>query len=842
MPCTLTTGVTAVSALGVYTVLDLTLERGWMCGRLLADLGADVVKIEPPGGDPGRLKGLFADQANPSPEENLSWWFENRGKSSVVLDLEDPAGRDRLLDLVESADVLVESFDTGWLDERSLGVDVLLARNPHLVVTSISAFGRTGPYARWSATDLTVAATTGEMSLTGDADRPPVRLSIPQLFLHAGVEAVVHTLVALWHAQLTGEGQHVDVSAQLAGVKCLMNAQAFHVLEGRELFRLGPYNNAGKAAFRIINPCLDGHAAVLTAAGPIGGPMMRFLMDWADREGVADPFVKDRDYTTLNFADEPIEFYDGVSRTLQALFARHTKAELYQAALDRLLLVAPIHTVADLRADEQLAARGYFVTADQGARGPVAWAGPWARFTATPLVAATRAPHVGEHTADVLARPARRPPAERDPDEAQSGRLDAPGSGPFEGLRVLDLSWVGVGPMTAGYLASYGATVIKIESSRRPDVLRLNPPFRDGKSGINNSHFYGDFNGGKQSVGIDLTNQRGREVAWKLIEWADVVLESFTPKALAGWGMDYERIRERNPSVVMLSTCMQGQTGPRRLYRGFGNLMAGLAGFYELTGWPDRSPAMIYGAYTDFVSQRFTATAVLAALDHRRRTGVGQHIDVAQLEASVQFLGAELLAYELDGRVATRVGNRDRDLVPNGVFRCVTAPERAARYPGGGAGAEAWVAISCADDAQWAALVSLAGLPDEPHWRTAAGRRADEDRIEALIDAWTRTRRADEITSLLQPRVACAPVHGVPELHTDPQIAHRRYWISLDHPVYGPAPYSGMQAVLSSTPGTVSAPAPCLGQHTWEVLETLVGLDGDAIAELLADDVVEITG
>ena len=182
-------------------------------------------------------------------------------------------------------------------------------------------------------------------------------------------------------------------------------------------------------------------------------------------------------------------------------------------------------------------------------------------------------------------------------------------------------------------------------------MLRLNPPFRRRCPGINNSHFYGDFNAGKLSLGLDLSDPRGREVAWRAIEWADVILESFTPKALAGWEMDYAHIRGRNPSVVMLSTCMQGQTGPRRLYRGFGNLMAGLAGFYELTGWPDRTPVMIYGAYTDFISQRFTATALLAALDHRRRTGEGQYIDVAQLEAALQFLGPELLAYELDGRV-----------------------------------------------------------------------------------------------------------------------------------------------------------------------------------------------
>ncbi len=823
-----------MTALGVYTVVDLTVERGWMCGRLLADLGADVIKIEPPGGDPGRCKGLFADAARPTPEENLSWWFENRGKTSAVLDLDDAPDRERLLTLIENADAVIESYDTGWLDARGIGVDALLARNPRLVVTSISPFGRTGPYAHWSATDLTVAAATGEMWLTGDADRPPVRLSVPQLFQHAGVEAAVHTLVALWHAQSTGVGQHVDVSAQLCGVRCLMNAQAYHILEGRELFRLGPYTAAGPSFFRTINPCLDGYAAVLGAAGPIGGPMMRYLMDWADREGVADPLVKDRDFSLVNFAQEPEEFFAAVRDTIAALFARHTKAELYQAALDHLLLLAPVNTVADIRADEQLAAREYFVPTEQGERGPVAWAGPWARLSATPLVTSRRAPHVGEHTTAVLAR--RCEPVTAEPRPAADGVL------PFEGLHVLDLSWVGVGPMTAGYLTSYGATVVKIECSKRPDVLRLNPPFRDGQPGLNNSHFYGDFNAGKLGVGVDLTDARGREIAWRAIEWADVVLESFTPKALAGWEMDYDHIRARNPSVVMLSTCMQGQTGPRRLYRGFGNLMAGLAGFYELTGWPDRGPAMIYGAYTDFVSQRFAATALLGALDHRRRTGEGQHIDLSQLEASLQLLGPELLAYELDGRVATRAGNRDRDLVPNGVFPCVAGSERASRYPAGGSGAEGWVAISCADDAQWAALAELAGLPDEQRWRTAAGRRPDDDRIEALVASWTATRDAGEIVALLQPRVACAPVLGIPELHADPQMAHRGYWVPIEHPVYGPVPYSGMQATMSRTQGVVRGPAPCLGQDTWYVLETMLGVDGDTIAALLADNVLEITG
>ena len=821
-----------MAALSCYTVLDLTLERGWMCGRVMADLGADVIKIEPPGGDPGRRVGLFADPAAPDMEENLSWWFENRGKSGVVLDLTRQPDRERLLEMVDSADALIESYDPGWLEAQGLGIDVLLARNPRLVVTSITPFGTTGPYAQWSATDLTVAATTGEMWLTGDEDRPPVRLSVPQLFLHAGVEAAVHTLVALWHAQQCGEGQHVDVSAQLCGMRCLMNAQAYHVLEGRELFRSGPYNSAGRSKFRVITECADGYAAVLAAAGPIGGPMMRFLMDWAEHDGVADPLVKDRDYSRINFLDEAPEFFEGVSATLSRLFALHTKAELYQAAIDHLLLVAPICDVTDLRADIQLRARGYFVEAHQGVRGTIAWPGAWAKLSETPLETTGRAPRIGEHSDAVFARPPR----------TDGHVTETPRVSPFEGLKVLDLSWVGVGPMTAGYLASYGATVLKVESTKRPDVLRLGQPFRNGKPGINNSHFHGDFNANKQSLGLDLTDPRGRELAWHAVEWADVILESFTPKALAGWGMDYEEIRKRNPRVVMLSTCMQGQTGPRRMYRGFGNLMAGLAGFYEVTGWPDRSPVMIYGAYTDFVSQRFAAASLIAALDHRRRTGQGQHIDLSQLEASLQFLGPEFLAHEIDGRVQTRCGNRDRDLVPNGVFPCLPEPARAEQYPSGHLGAEGWVAISCRNDDQWSALATAMGLSEEPAWATVRGRRADEDRIEAAIATWTNGKRAEQIVEMLQPHVACAPVLGIPELHDDPQVKHRGYWVSLDHPVQGAVPYSGMQATMSRTQGVLHTAAPCLGQHSWDVLEQLFGVDVDTIAMLLAEGVVEITG
>ncbi len=821
------------TALAPYRILDLTTDRGWMAGKILADLGADVVKVEPPGGDPGRRRNLPVSFDAPDPEQNLTWWFQNRGKRSVVIDLDSDAGRDRLLALAAGADALVESYPGGYLAERGLGVDALLAANPKLVVTSISPFGRTGPYAEagFDAPDLVVGAMCGLMWLCGDPDRAPVRISVPQLYRHAGAEAAAQTLIALFHAGRSGQGQHVDVSAQLAGIRTLMNAQAFHLLEKRELVRMGGYAAYSHARFRMVMPASDGHVTILPLGGPIGGPMMRFLFDWADREGVADQSVIGTDFEQVNFAAIDAQgpeiakaFFDGVSDTLSALFARHSKGSLYREAIERLLLIAPVTTVADLRADEQLAARGYFETVDHDGRA-VTYPGAWVKATGTPIVSTGRAPHIGEHDAALAAEPARRP--------APHG-TERPAS-PFEGLKVLDLSWVGVGPMTAGYLANYGATVVKVESSKRPDILRLTPPFRDGVPGLNTSHFCANMNASKVGLGLDLSRPEGRALVLRLAEWADVVLESFTPKTLRGWGLDYEALAAVNPSIVMLSTCMQGQTGPRANYRGFGNLMGALSGFYHITGWPDRDPAMVYGAYTDFICQRYCTTALVAALDHRRRTGEGQYLDLAQFEAALQFLGPELLDQDVTGRVAERHGNRDPWCAPHGVFPC--QPDAAGR--------EGWLAIACETDAQWEALRAAMGSPAwaaDPALATLAGRKAAEDRLEAELAAWTAGFDAHELFERLQPAVPCGPVLPVPGLHADPQIAARGYFVPLTHTVIGEVPYDGLAATMSATPGRPTKAAPCLGEDSFTVLTEILGMDPDEVAILIAEEVVEITG
>ncbi len=812
-----------------YRVLDLTGEPGWLAGRVLADLGADVIKIEPPGGDPGRRRAPFLDD-QPGDDTGLRWLFQNRGKRSIVIDLETEDGRDLLKKLVATSHALIESFPPGWMDSRGIGYEALAAVNPALVYTAVTPFGQSGPFADYKGPDLVLAAMGGQAYLTGDPDRPPVRPSVPQFEQHGAVEAAAHTAIALYHARETGEGQMVDVSSQLATIRTLMNATQFPALEGYNLTRQGGVLAVGLGRFRTIYEVDDGTVTLMVVGGTIGSMIMGQVVKWMDSRGAAPQWLKDIDWMELDFAvlaargDEGRAEMDRISEAFQEGFRGVTMAEAYEAALTYRFLLAPNNSVAEIRQDIQLAARDYFVPVEgHGERGAVTYAGPWAKLGRTPLRDSPRAPSIDADRTDILRELAPIATSPRHPERA--------GTDIFQGLKVWDMSWVGVGPLTARYLADYGATVVRLDSATRPETLRQAGPFKDGKPGLNNTMFYGDYNASKYGLGLNLGTEQAREIAIELIKWADVLLESFTPGNMAEWGLDWETIKEINPSLVMLSTCMQGQTGPRASYPGYGNLMAGLSGFYQITGWPDRLPVPVYGAYSDFICQRFATSAVVAALDHSRRTGEGQHIDLSQFEGALQLLGTELLDYEVNGRIATRHGNRDRFAAPHGVY-----PAR---------GEDRWVAIACRTDEEWQALVSAMGSPawaTNPAYATLAGRHAAADEIDARIGEWTQGKDSYEVFELLQPAVPAGPVHDQSDLFTDPQIRYRGYFVDLEHSVMGQVPYNGMQATMSKTPGRLRKASPTIGEDSFYVLEEILGYSPDRAGELIAAGAVEIMG
>lgn len=408
--------------------------------------------------------------------------------------------------------------------------------------------------------------------------------------------------------------------------------------------------------------------------------------------------------------------------------------------------------------------------------------------------------------------------------------LFAPPEGlPFAGIKVVDFAWVGVGPIVARHLADFGATVIRVESSTRPDTLRLAPPFRDGQPGLDRSAFGAVYNTNKLGMALNLRLPRARELALQLVRWADIVTDSMTPGSLAKLGLGYEDLRRVKPAIVMYSTTQMGQTGPYRSFGGYGQHGASTAGFHALTGWPDRPPAGIFGAYTDFVAPWFLYCALVAALDYRDRTGEGQYLDESQVEAALQILGPALLDYAANGHALHRAGNDDAETSPHGVFPC--------------AGPDRWLAVAVRDAADWAALARAIGRPEwaeDAALQETAARRARSEEIDGAIAAWTRQRTPHEAMATLQAAgVPAGAVQTCEELFSDPQLLHRGHWWTLDHTVMGPHAYDAPAWKLSETPAQPRRAGPTLGQHTHAVCHEILGLDDETIAQLTAEGVLE---
>ncbi len=395
---------------------------------------------------------------------------------------------------------------------------------------------------------------------------------------------------------------------------------------------------------------------------------------------------------------------------------------------------------------------------------------------------------------------------------------------PLSGVKVLDFMWVLAGPGVTRAMADYGATVVRIESVERVDPTRTVGPFKDNNTNAEYSALFGNNSAGKLGLSLDLTKPEARAIVLDLVRWADVVGESFSPKAMRAWGFDYESLRAVKPDIIMLSSCLMGQTGPLARFAGFGNLAAALCGFYNLVGWPDRSPSGPFSAYTDYIAPRFGLAAVMAALIHRKRTGQGQYIDQAQAESALQFLTIPILDAVASGRQYSPVGNDDLEHAPHGV------------YPA--AGDDRWVAIACRTEDQWRALCSAMDRPqlaEDARFKTFAGRNQHRVELDRAIGEWTRARTPLETEQLLQARgVPAHTVQNTFDANDDPQLRHNGHFVRVNHAVAGDTFVENSRYKLSRTPAEVKA-SPALGQHNQFVLEKLLGYSDDRISDLVAN-------
>ncbi len=832
------------SMLAPYRVLDLTDSRAELAGFIFAGFGADVIKVEPPEGVDSR-------------SDDLRFHAYNRSKRSVVADLSSGAGRAEFLRLVATADFVIENSGPQEMDRMGLGFEAMRAVRPNLVHVSISPFGQTGPYAHHRATDLTLAAMGGSMALNGDSDRRPVRISVPQNWHHAAAESVVGALAAHHLQVLTGEAQFVDVSVQAAVFWTGLQAMIAHPIQGHNIERNGTVLQLSTLVTRLVYPCADGEVCLIAT-----GPTLRGLVPWMVESGaVTAAWAAQEDWETyerrLLTAEAILISFDELREAVLAFTARFTKAELFARGVRDGMTIAPVNTAADVLAFEQLRQRDYWreLTVDGQT---LQTAGPFVKASATPIRWDFPAPRLGEHTVEVFASLDHTPQALAETEGFNSGSESGSGLGPnsalgpaspagmalgagastditnrvpaeprrrlpLEGVKVADFSWIGVGPISAKVLADHGATVVHIETESPVDRLRMVGPFKDNIAGINRCQFFGAFNTSKMSINLRLKEAGGLEIARELLAWCDVALDSFTAGTMNRLGLGYDVARELNPGIIMATTCLLGQTGDAARVSGYGYHAAAVSGFYEITGWDDRSPGGPFNAYTDTIAPRFLGATLMAALDHRRRTGEGQFIDQAQMESSLHFIAPELLEVQRSGVSARRNGNFALDAFPHDAYRC--------------AGEDQWCAIAIETNEHWHALCDVFG---NPAWvtskmNTIEGRRASAELIERELNQFAQSHEPRALMDLLQASgVPAGMVQRSSDHQLDPQLAHRSFFRHLEHPEMGVVPYEGHQYKISGYDNGPRFPAPCIGEHTYEVLQTILGFTDDQIADAYA--------
>jgi crotonobetainyl-CoA:carnitine CoA-transferase CaiB-like acyl-CoA transferase len=786
-------------------VLDLTDGLGELGPRYLADLGADVIRVEPPGGGRSRRLAPCADGVS------LRYVTHNAGKRAVEADLSVPAGRDQFLALAGTADLIFEPGPAGWLAAAGLTPQALRARYPALVVVSVSDFGWSGPYRDWQATEPVLLAMGGVLSRSGLPGRPPLMPPGSLASESVALQAAWAGLAAYLGRLRTGAGDHADVSA----------------LEAAALTLDPGFGIAGSAT-----------AGVSASAGPRGRPDARHLYPiFRCRDGWARICVlSPRQWAGMfRWLGEPAELADPA---LAAIGVRHQAAAVLMPAYERHFAgllreeavaqgqqhgvpTAALLTLAEAASSDHFRARRAFTEIPLAPGGPVVRVpdglaeidGRRARLRGP-------APAAGQHAAEILGS---LPPS----GAADAGPGEPAGPGrPLEGVRVLDLGVIVVGAELGRLLADLGAEVIKVENRAFPDGSRQTL----GGEPISVGFAAGHRN--KASLGLNLRDERGRDLFRALAARSDIVLSNFKPGTLESLGLGYADLAAVNPGIIMADSSAFGPTGPWSARMGYGPLVRAASGLTDLWRYPGAgdSHSDASTVFPDHVGGRVSAIAVLAKLAERRRTGRGGTVSVAQAETILAELSTEIaLESVAPGSITAGRGAAPAD-APSGV------------YPA--AGDDQWVVITVRGNADFAALAGVLGQPEltaVPGYATTAGRAAARPQLDAVTAAWTSQRAPGEAAAALQAAgVPAGPMLRIPEHLTDPHLTARRFLIPALHPLIG-VPVAGERAsaVFERMPDPPLRPAPLAGQHTRELAARLLGLSPASIQSLLDDGVLE---
>ena len=781
--------------------------------KLIADLGADVIKIEDPEGDGARRRGPFL-QGVPDPEKSGLFLYLNSNKRGVTLNLRQDEGKERLRRLIAWADILIHNYSPPLMTELGINYEAVCQINSRLVMCSVTPFGLTGPYSNYKAYEINVAHSGGWGWLIPTAserpDLPPLKAFGHQSDFQGGLAAATASLAAYHRALETGEGEHIDLSVQEYIASFLEQNFIYYTYMGQVATRLGK---------RLLYPwgiyeCQDGLIFLVTVEEDQWKRLVDMMgnPEWGSWEIFKDGFVRGENQDVL-------QLY------LDKWMKEWKVQDLFYAGQERRVCFSPVFSMAQLAEQEQLRTRNFFVQVTHPRAGTLTHLGPPYQLKEPWWKIRRPAPLLGENNTEIFGLPAPDAPA-----YGSNHQSSAPSSGlPLEGVRVADFSWVWAGPFGALQLAHLGAEVIKIESQARPDLgrrLPLHPP--DMEPGLNRSGYFNQWSQGKKSLLLELSKPEAIAIAKELIKKSDVVLENFATGVMERMGLGYEELRTIKPDIIMASISGYGHTGPLKTYMGYGPATAPLTGLSSLTGYPGGAPREVGISYGDPNSGINAAAAICAALVARKRTGQGQCIDVSLWESTVALLPEGWMEYAMNHTQPPRMGNSDPWMSPHNCFRC--------------AGEDEWISIACGNDKEWQALCKTIGqaeLAMDPRFRTAKDRKAHEEELETWLTAWTEKREKWEITHTLQAAgVAAFPSMSSKDLADDPHLNERGFFARLPHQEVGVRAHTGIPWRLTHGPNGVRAPAPLLGQDTAYVMHDLLGYSDQEIARLKEEQVL----
>jgi crotonobetainyl-CoA:carnitine CoA-transferase CaiB-like acyl-CoA transferase len=832
-------------------VVELAGAFGGVCASVLESFGAEVTRVS-------------AAEAAISLLETADMFIESEGRARF-----EAKGHQTLEPIARGR---ADPARLATLEATGASLDAIRERNPGLIHCSITAFGSRGPRAQFRGGELVCAALGGVLRLVGDPGRAPVKEALDACVFHAEAAAAAAILIAWCERSASGLGQHVDVSIQEVAASRLTNCVLLWQFDRRQLERSGVQLRYGRAAVRCIWQLADGYAFHTLMSGRFGAPANAALSAWMDEVSGDNP-LRGVDWLAYDRSAVPADTRAVWEAAIDRFFRTRTKHEIASDGRRRGINAAVVQEPSDVLADPQLAARGFWVA--QEIEGHVVQVpGPYVR-----VVEASNENERGAAAGDV-------PPVQSSPDVLTDPQSAAPGAsashamevvqmpeararsspglarvlsrgidaasmqeashaaaltrpsgtpaprGPaaLSGVRVLDFSWALVGSLTTKALGDYGACVVKVESAARACLTRLDVQVaRSTRSSLDDKPWFAHLNTSKRSLNLDLKHPRAREVLDPLIDWADVVVENFSPGTLQKLELDYETLKRRRPDLIMVSASAYGQTGPLAQSWGVDGTSAAMSSRTWLTGWGDGFP-LTPGAvpYADVVVPQFMVAAIGAALARKRRSGQGCYVDASMYEISVHQMRRAVIDAQL-GRPHVRNGNRDREVWHQGVY-----PAR---------GVDRWIAISLFGRDDYQRLITLLG----GEWPAAAAVEGAVDEARDAFDSQLAERTSQRgdfewMAQLQAAGIAAGVVQDVADvLERDPQLRARPAWVALDHAVLGAFEHQSVPYHLARTPAEPT-PAPRIGEHTEHVCRELLGLREQHLRELFEAGVVVLAG